>query len=109
VVALSDGAPVAGGSLRAYDGTGEIKRMWVHPEWRGAGLGSRILRFLEAEAVALGHRIVRLDTRRVLPEAIALYERSGYRAIERYNENPYATHWFEKELVRAGDEPGRRR
>jgi DNA-binding MarR family transcriptional regulator/GNAT superfamily N-acetyltransferase len=107
VVALSDGAPVAGGCLRAYDGAGEIKRMWVHPEWRGAGLGARMLRRLEDEASTLGHHLVRLDTRRVLPEAIALYERSGYRAIERYNDNPYATHWFEKELVHA-DQPSPR-
>jgi len=98
VVARSDGEPVAGGGVRTFDGTAEIKRMWVHSDWRGAGLGARMLRRLEEEAVALGHRVVRLDTRRVLTEAIALYERSGYRAIERYNDNPYATHWFEKRL-----------
>jgi DNA-binding MarR family transcriptional regulator/N-acetylglutamate synthase-like GNAT family acetyltransferase len=98
VVATSDGDPVAGAGLRSYDGFGEIKRMWVHPGWRGVGLGSRMLRRVEAEAAALGHRVVRLDTRHVLTEAIALYERTGYRAIERYNDNPYATHWFEKDL-----------
>lgn len=98
VVALSDGAPAACGCVRSYGGTAEIKRMWVHPDWRGAGLGARVLRRLEAEAAALGHRVVRLDTRRDLPEAIALYERSGYQAIDRYNDNPYSTHWFEKRL-----------
>jgi DNA-binding MarR family transcriptional regulator/GNAT superfamily N-acetyltransferase len=98
VVALSDGAPVAGGCVRTYGETAEIKRMWVHPQWRGAGLGSRMLRRLEAEAAALGHRVVRLDTRHVLHDAIALYERSGYRSIDRYNDNPYATHWYEKRL-----------
>ena len=98
LVAHSDGAPAAGGGVREYGGVAEIKRMWVHPDWRGAGLGSRMLRQLEDEAVALGHRIVRLDTRRILIDAIALYERSGYRSIGRYNDNPYATHWFEKHL-----------
>jgi GNAT superfamily N-acetyltransferase len=72
--------------------------MWVRPEWRGVGLGGRMLQRVEDEAVALGHRVVRLDTRWVLTEAIVLYERSGYRAIDRYNDNPYATHWFEKHL-----------
>ncbi|MER6939585.1 bifunctional helix-turn-helix transcriptional regulator/GNAT family N-acetyltransferase, partial [Nocardioides sp. NPDC000441] len=43
-VAASDGAPVACGGVREFDGTGEIKRMWVDPAWRGAGLGSRLLR-----------------------------------------------------------------
>lgn len=99
VVARSDGEPVAGGGVRAFAGAGEIKRMWVHPDWRGAGLGSRMLRRLEEEAVALGHRVVRLDTRHVLTEAIALYERSGYQRIERYNDNPYATHFYEKRLA----------
>jgi DNA-binding MarR family transcriptional regulator/N-acetylglutamate synthase-like GNAT family acetyltransferase len=98
VVARSDGAPAAGGAVREYGGVAEIKRMWVHPDWRGAGLGSRMLRHLEGEAVALGHRVVRLDTRRVLTDAIALYERGGYQSIERYSDNPYATHWFEKHL-----------
>ncbi len=34
----------------------------------------------------------------VLSEAIAMYETTGYRSIDRYNDNPYAQHWFEKEL-----------
>ena len=48
VVATSDGEPVAcGGVQRLEPGVAEIKRMWVHPGWRGAGLGSRLLRHLE--------------------------------------------------------------
>ncbi|SDK94957.1 transcriptional regulator, MarR family with acetyltransferase activity [Nocardioides sp. YR527] len=97
-VAASDGAPVACGGVREFDGTGEIKRMWVDPAWRGAGLGSRLLRHLEAEALRLGHTVVRLDTRDVLSEAIGVYERAGYERIDRYNDNPHATHFFRKEL-----------
>jgi DNA-binding MarR family transcriptional regulator/GNAT superfamily N-acetyltransferase len=97
-VAASDGAPVASGAVREFEGTGEIKRMWVDPAWRGAGLGSRLLRHLEAEALRLGHRVVRLDTRDVLSEAIGMYERAGYERIDRYNDNPHATHFFRKEL-----------
>jgi DNA-binding MarR family transcriptional regulator/GNAT superfamily N-acetyltransferase len=99
VVALSDGEPVACGGLTAIaPDTGELKRMWVHDDWRGAGLGSRLLRHLEDQARALGHRFVRLDTNAALAEAIAMYQRAGYRAIERYNDNPWATHSFEKPL-----------
>jgi hypothetical protein len=50
----------------------------------------------------LGHDTVRLDTREVLTEAIALYERGGYAWIERYNDNPHATHFFAKRLTSAG-------
>lgn len=103
VVATSDGRPVACGGVRTLaEGVGEIKRMWVHDEWRGAGLGARLLRHLESVSRGLGHRTVRLDTNDTLREAIALYERNGYRAIPSYNDNPYARLWFEKDLDSAG-------
>ena len=100
VVATSDGAPVAYGGVRPVsEETGEIKRMWVHDDWRGAGLGSRMLRHLEQLARRLGHSRVVLDTNGTLVEAIALYGRAGYTPIDRYNDNPYAEAWFEKELT----------
>ncbi len=119
VVAVSDGEPVACGGLQALslpgDGplangpraggpsanglrVGELKRMWVHDDWRGAGLGSRLLRHLEDQARGLGHGVVRLDTNAALTEAIGMYQRAGYRPIARYNDNPWATHFFEKRL-----------
>jgi DNA-binding MarR family transcriptional regulator len=119
VVAVSDGEQVACGGLQTLDllargpqagdplagrphtdgeRVGELKRMWVHDDWRGAGLGSRLLRHLEDQARALGHGAVRLDTNAALAEAISMYQRAGYRAIDRYNDNPWATHFFEKRL-----------
>jgi DNA-binding MarR family transcriptional regulator len=99
VVATSDGEPVAcGGVQRIGDRVGEIKRMWVHRDWRGAGLGSRMLRHLEDEARRLGHHRIHLDTNGTLVEAIAMYERAGYTRVERYNDNPYAQAWFVKDL-----------
>jgi len=99
VMALSDGEPVACGGLQAIAAdTGELKRMWVHDDWRGAGLGSRLLRHLEDQARALGKHAVRLDTNAALTEAIGMYQRAGYQAIGRYNDNPWATHFFEKRL-----------
>jgi GNAT superfamily N-acetyltransferase len=99
VIAVSDGVAVACGGLQTIgDGVGELKRMWVHDDWRGAGLGSRLLRHLEDQAHALGHVVVRLDTNASLTEAIAMYERAGYQRVERYNDNPWATDFFEKKL-----------
>jgi DNA-binding MarR family transcriptional regulator/predicted N-acetyltransferase YhbS len=109
VVAVSDGEPVACGGLQTLDALaedpfaneqriGELKRMWVHDDWRGAGLGSRLLRHLEDQARALGHGAVRLDTNAALAEAISMYQRAGYRPIARYSDNPWATHFFEKRL-----------
>jgi DNA-binding MarR family transcriptional regulator len=99
VVAVSDGEPVACGGLQTIaPGMGELKRMWVHDDWRGAGLGTRLLRHLETQARGLGHTIIRLDTNKALTEAIAMYDRAGYLSIDRYNDNPWATHFFEKNL-----------
>ncbi len=55
-----------------------------------------MLRHLEAMAAARGHDEVVLDTNEALVEAIAMYQRAGYRPIERYNDNPYAERFFAK-------------
>jgi len=78
------------------DGIAEIKRMWIAPSVRGNGLGRAMLDELERHALELGDGVIRLDTNNVLAEAIALYTAQGYTQIERYNDNPYARHWFEK-------------
>jgi len=104
LVARSDDDVVAcGGVQRIAPGTAEIKRMWVHPAWRGAGLGARMLGRLEELARDLGHQRVNLDTNSSLTEAIAMYEAAGYVACPAYNDNPYARHWFTKDLAGRGD------
>jgi len=99
VVARLNGAPVGCGALRTLQcGTGEIKRMWVAPQARGLGVGRRILERLEQEARQRGLGVVRLDTNEALTEALHLYRSAGYGEIARFNDNPYAHHWFEKIL-----------
>jgi DNA-binding MarR family transcriptional regulator/GNAT superfamily N-acetyltransferase len=89
--------PVGCGVLREIEPrVGEIKRMWLHPDVRGLGLGARLLRELEAAARRAGDREIRLDTNEHLPEAIALSRRAGYHRVPRYNDNPDATHFFAK-------------
>ena len=66
------------------DGTAELKRMFVAVEARGRGIASELLRAVEAAAVASGVRILQLETGPKQPEAIALYEKFGYRAIENF-------------------------
>jgi DNA-binding MarR family transcriptional regulator/N-acetylglutamate synthase-like GNAT family acetyltransferase len=96
-----DGVVVACGGLQPHlRAVGEIKRMWVDPAWRGCGLAGRLLGALEARAGELGYREVYLDTNATLVEAVSMYERAGYRHIERYNDNPYAQVWFAKRLSR---------
>lgn len=97
VVARLDGVPVGCGGLRRdNETTGEIKRMWTAPAARGLGIARRVLQTLETAARKAGFTRVRLDTNGTLKEAQALYLTAGYREIERFNDNPYAHHWFEK-------------
>jgi DNA-binding MarR family transcriptional regulator/GNAT superfamily N-acetyltransferase len=105
LVARADDEVIAcGGVQRHTRAVGEIKRMWVHPDWRGCGLGARMLSALEDHARRLGYREVYLDTNGTLVEAIAMYDRAGYRRIGRYNDNPYAEAWFAKRLARRSSE-----
>jgi GNAT superfamily N-acetyltransferase len=100
LVAYSDGAAVGIGGLRPLGGgVGEVKRMYVVPEYRGAGVAKRILDALEQLARERGFEAVRLDTHERLGEANRLYRSAGYREIEDYNGNPSANRWFEKPLA----------
>jgi GNAT superfamily N-acetyltransferase len=99
LVIYDDGAPVAGGGVkRLGDGVGEIKRMYVVPRARSRGLARVLLAALEDAARGLGYARVRLDTGPRQPHARALYESTGYRAVEPYNDNPFADYWGEKAL-----------
>jgi ribosomal protein S18 acetylase RimI-like enzyme len=61
-----------------HPGDGEIKRMYVAPAARGCGHARALLKMLEDTARAAGHPVLRLSTSEHQPEAIALYESSGY-------------------------------
>ncbi|HEX9882165.1 MAG TPA: GNAT family N-acetyltransferase [Hyphomicrobium sp.] len=99
LIARLEGRPVGCGALRAIDrDVGEVKRMWVHARARRLGVGRRILEALESQARARGLRTLRLDTNRALKEAHALYGKLGYVEVERFNDEPYAHHWFAKSL-----------
>jgi DNA-binding MarR family transcriptional regulator/predicted GNAT family acetyltransferase len=99
VIAWLDGEAVGCGGFKRLDkATGEIKRVWTVPSARGLGVARRVLRTLEDAAREAGLKTLRLDTNRALTEAHALYRREGYREIARFNDNPYAHHWFEKRL-----------
>jgi DNA-binding MarR family transcriptional regulator/GNAT superfamily N-acetyltransferase len=99
VIARLRGRPVGCGALKFHPGApAELKRMWVAQDIRGLGVGRRLLTELEAQAAKAGARMIRLETNRSLIEAIRLYRENGYSEVERFNDEPYADHWFEKEL-----------
>jgi GNAT superfamily N-acetyltransferase len=88
-VGYLDDRPVATGAWRrrhdlAVGGTSEtaeVKRMYVVPAARGRGLARAMLAHLEATAREAGAEVMVLETGMSQPEAIALYESSGYTPI----------------------------
>lgn len=99
LVARLDGEAVGCGALMRLEETvGEIKRVWTAPATRGLGVAGRLMDRLEALAREAGFAAVRLDTNKALVEARAMYAKRGYAEIGRYNDNPYAHHWFEKRV-----------
>ncbi len=102
LIARLRGQPIGCGALKFHGrAPTELKRMWVSPDVRGLGLGRRLLGDLERRAREAGTRVVRLETNRSLKEAIQLYRSSGYREVKAFNDEPYADHWFEKQLSRS--------
>lgn len=97
-VGYLDGAPVATGAWRrsgvpalGTTATAEIKRMYVAPAARGRGLARAMLDHLERSAAQAGAEVVVLETGLRQPEAIALYESSGYQPVPKfgyYRESP---------------------
>lgn len=91
--------PIGCGALKFHeDDPAEIKRMWVSDSARGVGLGRRLLSELETHARHKGVKALRLETNRTLVEAIGLYRSAGYTEVEAFNDEPFADHWFEKQI-----------
>ena len=100
LVARLHAEPVGCVGLKTHpNGTvADVKRMWVSPAVRGLGLGRRLLVELEAVARGSGVRALRLETNGSLTEAVSLYRSAGYREVPRFSAEPYAHHWFAKDL-----------
>jgi GNAT superfamily N-acetyltransferase len=80
---------------------GEVKRMFVRPAFRGLGLGVKILDRLAEHAHAQNIDLLRLETGIYQTEAIALYEKYGFKRrapFGEYREDPLSV-YFEKSLT----------
>ena len=87
VVAYADDEPVGCGAFKEYaPDSVEIKRMFVQPTHRQRGVARTVLAELETWATELGYANCVLETGKRQPEAIALYERSGYELTPNYGQ-----------------------
>jgi putative acetyltransferase len=87
LIAYAEDRPVGCGAVRKLDDTTtELKRMYIVPESRGAGLGRKMLSALEAESRRLGVRRIVLETGERQVSAMALYQRAGFIRIPAFGE-----------------------
>ncbi|MFZ4160189.1 GNAT family N-acetyltransferase [Streptomyces griseoincarnatus] len=101
LVARRGGEPAGSAGIRlSPDGSAaELTRVFLYEGMRGRGGAALLVRAAEEAARNLGARRMILDTRSDLVEARTLYARLGYTETEPHNDDPYAEHWFARQLA----------
>ncbi|HEY7760480.1 MAG TPA: GNAT family N-acetyltransferase [Burkholderiales bacterium] len=96
-----NGAPAGCGGVQLVSGEyGEIKRMYVRPQYRRTGLGKLLLEHLTHYVQDQGIGLLRLETGIYQQAAIGLYERMGFRRVPpfgAYADDPLSR-FYEKRL-----------
>lgn len=88
IVVYEDDKAVGGGAIRRYDDENiELKRVFVHPEYQGRGIGSELVSLLIEWATELGYKRMILETGELLAESCAVYKKLGFQVIPNYG--PY--------------------
>jgi carbonic anhydrase len=97
LLAYVDNQPAGCAALHEWEpGTAEIKRLYVGEQFRGHGIGKRLLGDVIEMARVLGYRRLWLDSiEDRMSAAIKLYKTFGFRQIEayRFNPEPSASYW----------------
>jgi ribosomal protein S18 acetylase RimI-like enzyme len=101
-VIRADQVPAGCGGVKLF-GTdyGEVKRMYVRPQFRAQGLGRLLVEHLAGYSREHGVSLLRLETGIYQTEAIALYERLGFTRIApfgAYRPDPLSL-FYEKQLT----------
>ncbi len=82
-----DDTPAGCGGIELFGRDyGELKRMYVRPQFRGLGLGELLVNHLADQARANGVGLLRLETGIHQAAAIRLYERLGFRRVPPFGE-----------------------
>jgi putative acetyltransferase len=93
------------GLARVSETTCELRKMYLARAARGQGWGRRLLEHALARAAALGFTRVVLETASVLRDAVALYERSGFRPYVPEHLAARCDTAYYLDLTRQGDPP----
>ncbi len=85
IIAYDDEKPIACAGLKRYSKSdAEIKRVWVEPDYRGRHLAGDMMKLIEEKALTLGFKRTVLQTRKIMEDAVHLYEKLGYKKIDNY-------------------------
>ena len=105
-VARQAGVAIGCVALLACDGYAEVKRLYVSAAGRGKGNARALMARLEAEALADGFILIRLETGPALHPAVALYQSLGYQTCARFGayEDIPASLFMAKTLTRQAAE-----
>jgi len=81
-----DGNVVGMGALKELEvGVGEIKRMYIRPEYRRRGLGKQLLKKLMEKGKEFGYSTIRLQTADWMRVAHNVYRSAGFKEIDEYS------------------------
>ncbi|MEJ8757378.1 GNAT family N-acetyltransferase [Pontibacter sp. H259] len=87
IVVYLNGKAAGCGAIKPYTKSiAEVKRMFVHPDYRRQGIAKQVLTALEEWAKELGYTSTILETGMKQPEAIELYKNSNYTVIPNYGQ-----------------------
>ena len=70
------------------DGKGEVKRLYVRPEYRGNGIATALVERIVEDARNIGYKELYLDTLPELESAVKLYKSFGFEETGQYNDSP---------------------
>ncbi len=89
LLARADGQPAGCVGVRSLTApVGEVRRLFVRPEYRAQGLGRRLLEAATEQSRSNGLSRLVLTTLPTMTEALMLYEAQGYRPADPYVAQP---------------------
>jgi putative acetyltransferase len=107
LVAFDSAEPAGTIALRLLGAnSGEVKRLYLRPKFRGQGLGRRLLQAVIDRATEVPYDCLYADTLPSMMEALSLYERYGFERVEAYSNTPTPGAIYLKLKLPAREAPG---
>lgn len=84
-LATLDGVPSGVCTLKPISDTEvELKRFYVKPHNRGAGIGRQLIEYVLTETIRMGYKTVRLETFAFMKTAVKMYKTYGFEEVNAF-------------------------